>query len=132
MELHLNYIEALWLAANAVALYFTALNYTESREQKEALHPLRNGRLIVVNGTLRRDKNRLLKIIAMLAVGVWGALTPGEVQNPVGAFLLLFIPYLLLFDSAADNRDRRRLVESKKIEVLQEEGWDGSERRRSN
>lgn len=132
MEFHINTIEALWLLTNLVAFYFTALNYKESRDQKEALHPLRNGRLRIVNGNLRRDRNRLLKIFAMLSVGIWAALTPGEVNNVPGALLLLFVPAVLLYDSAADNLDRRALVKKQAEQIQQENGWDGTERRRSN
>lgn len=120
LQFHINYIEALWLLFNVVAFYFTALNYKESRDQKEALFPLRNGRLRIVNGNLRRDRNRILKIIAMLIVGVWGALIPGDVNNILGGLLLLFLPAILLYDSAADNLDRRALVKHKVQEVYEE------------
>lgn len=119
-ELHLNLFEALWLLVNVVAFYFTALNYDESKRQKIALHPLVNGRLIIVNGNLRRDRNRLIKILAMIAVGVYAALLPGEVQNPTWILVLMLVPAILAYDSVADNRDRRHLVRKKMEEVLAE------------
>lgn len=111
VHLQLNAIELIWFAAVLVAFYFTLRNYLESREDKEALHPLRNGRLVIANGSLRRDRIRMTKIAIMLVMGVWAAFLPGDDLSPF-ALLLMTFPVLLAFDSGLDNFDRRRLLKT--------------------
>ena len=124
--LHLSAIEIVWIVASLVALYFTRKNYQESRADKEALQPLRNGRLVIANGSLRRDTVRMVKIAVMLLVGGAAAFVPGNPDSLVGYLftgLLLMFPLLMAYDSAADNFDRRYLLKTHLKQHVPEEGY---------
>lgn len=121
MELQLNWIEALWLASTGVASYFTHSNLIEAKADRLALWPLKNGRLILANGAIRRDRLRLIKLSIMALIGLFAAMVPGE-ANLVGGLLFLMLPFLILMDSAAEARDRRAALQSRVQHLLAQAG----------
>ena len=107
-------LELLWSAVALGALFIGWRNYSEAREDLEALGEARNGAWRIARGNIRRERVRAIVNGSYVAFGILVGFTPAN-PNPTIASLVVSIGLtatsaLLALNSYYDRRDRLYLL----------------------
>ena len=108
-------IELLWTATAIGALIIGWRNYSEAREDLEALGETRNGAWRIARGNIRRERVRAIVNGSYLAFGILAGTIPAN-PNPTAATVVISIGLtatcaLLALNSYYDRRDRLYLLQ---------------------
>jgi hypothetical protein len=114
MTLHIDDVEAFWLALNLLTLVLTLMALGEARRDLKAALLLQGdrqqARTVVARGNVRREVFRVVIQAALLSLVIPGLFV--DRQTPLNAFVvtLITVPVLLLGSTLLDRRDRGRLA----------------------
>lgn len=111
MTLHVHPVEALFMLINITTLVLTSWALREAIRDHQAVKAL-NGRAreVATLGDVRRAIERIVKASLLMGVAIPTLFVDNEPQliGPVG--LLMLVPFVMMYGSLQDVRERRVLT----------------------
>jgi hypothetical protein len=117
----MSFLEGVWLSMALFGLCYAARNLRDARGDLRLItrNGWNGGRRIIARGAVRREWERVIKLLCCFALGVQASLNPVNPVNrehpfraAIGALLLLTLELVMATGSYWDRRARLRLLDT--------------------